>query len=189
MREAGAITGDALNTEQLRKIDAYWRGANYLSVGQIYLLDNPDLLVCCVVGDGESETGAMATLWHSNKFLNPPSDGAVLPILHLNGYLYLIHRLCYRRSNHKNLHVRGYKEEGTITPFDMAVLNDLDRFHLVGDVVDRVPKLGYKAAYLKQFLRDRLSSISNTSPDMDKTSLRYVTGNGHTNKQHLLTQR
>lgn len=74
-----------------------------------------------------------------------------------HGYPYLIHRLTYRRTNHRNLHVRGYKEEGTTTtPFDMAVLNDLDRYHLVGDVVDRVPKLGYKAAYLKQFVRDRL---------------------------------
>ncbi len=74
-----------------------------------------------------------------------------------HGYPWLIHRLCYRRSNHKNLHVRGYKEEGTTTtPFDMAVLNDLDRFHLVGDVVDRVPKLGYAAAYVKQFIRDKL---------------------------------
>ena len=74
-----------------------------------------------------------------------------------HGYPYLIHRLSYRRTNHRNLHVRGYKEEGTTTtPFDMAVLNDLDRYHLVGDVVDRVSKLGYKAAYLKQFVRDRL---------------------------------
>ena len=74
-----------------------------------------------------------------------------------HGYPYLIHRLTYRRTNHRNLHVRGYKEEGTTTtPFDMAVLNDLDRFHLVGDVIDRVPKLGYKAAHLKQFVRDKL---------------------------------
>ena len=78
-------------------------------------------------------------------------------IFAFHGYPYLIHRLCYRRTNHKNLHVRGYKEEGTTTtPFDMAVLNDLDRFHLVGDVIDRVPKLGYKAAYLKQLIRDKL---------------------------------
>lgn len=78
-------------------------------------------------------------------------------IFAFHGYPYLIHRLCYRRHNHKNLHVRGYKEEGTTTtPFDMAVLNDLDRYHLVGDVIDRVPKLSYKAAYLKQFLRDKL---------------------------------
>jgi len=78
-------------------------------------------------------------------------------IFAFHGYPYLIHRLCYRRSNHKNLHVRGYKEEGTTTtPFDMAVLNDMDRFHLVGDVIDRVPKLGYKAAHLKQLLRDKI---------------------------------
>ncbi|MFZ5590004.1 MAG: phosphoketolase family protein [Pseudomonadota bacterium] len=75
-----------------------------------------------------------------------------------HGYPWLIHRLTYRRTNHKNLHVRGYKEEGTTTtPFDMAVRNDLDRFHLVADVIDRVPTLGYRAAYLKQFVRDRLT--------------------------------
>jgi xylulose-5-phosphate/fructose-6-phosphate phosphoketolase len=74
-----------------------------------------------------------------------------------HGYPWLIHRLTYRRTNHKNLHVRGYKEEGTIsTPFDMAVMNDLDRFHLVGDVVDRVPELNKTAAYLKQAVRDKL---------------------------------
>ncbi|MBI3000590.1 MAG: phosphoketolase family protein [Deltaproteobacteria bacterium] len=74
-----------------------------------------------------------------------------------HGYPWLIHRLTYRRTNHKNLHVRGYKEEGTTTtPFDMVVLNDLDRFHLVGDVIDRMPSLGSRAAYAKQFLRDRL---------------------------------
>jgi xylulose-5-phosphate/fructose-6-phosphate phosphoketolase len=74
-----------------------------------------------------------------------------------HGYPWLIHRLTYRRTNHGNLHVRGYKEEGTITtPFDMAVLNDLDRFHLVGDVVDRLPQLGDRAAYAKQAMRDKL---------------------------------
>src|SRR5918996_201741 len=174
--EAGRLAGQGpLNPEELARIDAYWRAANYLSVGQIYLLDNPllreplrlehvkprllghwgttpglnfvyahmnrvighdeeglrrlfrqfsfpggvpshvapetpgsineggelgyslvhaygaafdnpDLLVCCVVGDGEAETGPLATSWHANKFLNPARDGAVLPILHLNGY-------------------------------------------------------------------------------------------------------
>ena len=78
-------------------------------------------------------------------------------IFAFHGYPWLIHRLTYRRTNHRNLHVRGYKEEGTTTtPFDMAVLNDLDRFHLVNDVIDRVPKLGPRAAYVKQAMRDRL---------------------------------
>jgi xylulose-5-phosphate/fructose-6-phosphate phosphoketolase len=75
-----------------------------------------------------------------------------------HGYPWLIHRLTYRRKNHDNLHVRGYKEEGTTTtPFDMTVLNDLDRFHLAADVVDRVPRLQGVGAHFKQFLRDKLS--------------------------------
>ncbi len=78
-------------------------------------------------------------------------------IFAFHGYPWLIHRLAYRRTNHDNLHVRGYKENGTTTtPFDMVVLNDLDRFHLAGDVIDRVPGLGSRAAYAKQFLRDKL---------------------------------
>jgi xylulose-5-phosphate/fructose-6-phosphate phosphoketolase len=74
-----------------------------------------------------------------------------------HGYPWLIHRLTYRRHNHDNLHVRGYKEEGTITtPFDMTVLNQMDRFNLVMDAVDRLPQLGGKAAYIKQACRDKL---------------------------------
>jgi xylulose-5-phosphate/fructose-6-phosphate phosphoketolase len=74
-----------------------------------------------------------------------------------HGYPWLIHRLTYRRNNHDNLHVRGYKEEGTTTtPFDMAVMNDLDRFHLAGDVIDRVPRLRGVAGREKQLLRNRL---------------------------------
>jgi xylulose-5-phosphate/fructose-6-phosphate phosphoketolase len=78
-------------------------------------------------------------------------------IFAFHGYPWLIHRLTYRRTNHKNLHVRGYKEEGTTTtPFDMAVLNDLDRFHLVVDVIDRIPHLATRSAYVKQAIRDKL---------------------------------
>jgi xylulose-5-phosphate/fructose-6-phosphate phosphoketolase len=73
-----------------------------------------------------------------------------------HGYPWLIHRLTYRRTNHANLHVRGYKEEGTVTtPFDIVMLNDLDRFHLVMDVIDRVPGLGSKAADLRQLMADK----------------------------------
>ncbi|MFA6101299.1 MAG: phosphoketolase family protein [Victivallaceae bacterium] len=83
-------------------------------------------------------------------------------IFAFHGYPWLIHRLTYRRNNHANLHVRGYKEEGTTTtPFDMAVLNEIDRFHLAGDVIDRIPGLGSKAAYVKQFIRDRLIDHEN----------------------------
>ena len=74
-----------------------------------------------------------------------------------HGYPWLIHRLTYRRTNHNNIHVRGYKEEGTTTtPFDMTVLNDLDRYHLAGDVVDRVARLPSIGAHFKQHLRDKL---------------------------------
>src|SRR5262249_17627355 len=72
-----------------------------------------------------------------------------------HGYPWLIHRLTYRRRNHPNIHVRGYKEEGTTTtPFDMVMLNDLDRFHLVIDVIDRVPTLGSRVASLRQEMTD-----------------------------------
>ena len=84
-----------------------------------------------------------------------PPDTPVIFAYH--GYPWLIHRLTYRRHCHPHLHVRGYKEEGTTTtPFDMTVRNDMDRFHLVEDVIDRVPKLGAGAAHIKQRMRDRL---------------------------------
>ena len=78
-------------------------------------------------------------------------------IFAFHAYPWLIHRLTYRRTNHDNIHVRGYKEEGTITtPFDMTVLNDLDRFHLVMDTIDRLPQTGDKGISLKQQLKDKL---------------------------------
>ncbi|HNW94284.1 MAG TPA: phosphoketolase, partial [bacterium] len=74
-----------------------------------------------------------------------------------HGYPWLIHRLTYRRKNHDNLHVRGYKEEGTTsTPFDMVVMNELDRFNLADDVIDRVPALQKKGARVKTMLHDKL---------------------------------
>jgi xylulose-5-phosphate/fructose-6-phosphate phosphoketolase len=84
-----------------------------------------------------------------------PADRPVIFAYH--GYPWLIHRLTYRRANHDNLHVRGYKEEGTTTtPFDMVVRNDLDRYHLVQDVIDRVPKLGARFAHVRQRMADKL---------------------------------
>ncbi|MEU6412782.1 phosphoketolase family protein [Microbispora sp. NPDC046933] len=85
-------------------------------------------------------------------------------IFNFHGYPWLIHRLTYRRTGHENLHVRGYKEEGTTTtPFDMAMLNDIDRFHLVMDVIDRVPGLGSRAAHLRQRMADaRLRARAHT---------------------------
>jgi xylulose-5-phosphate/fructose-6-phosphate phosphoketolase len=78
-------------------------------------------------------------------------------IFAFHGYPWLIHRLTYRRTNHDNIHVRGYKEEGTITtPFDMTVLNELDRFHLVMDAIDRLPQIGNRGVYLKQQLKGKL---------------------------------
>jgi xylulose-5-phosphate/fructose-6-phosphate phosphoketolase len=78
-------------------------------------------------------------------------------IFAFHGYPWLIHRLTYRRTNHKNIHVRGFKEIGTTTtPFDMVVLNELDRFHLIDDVIDRLPQLGARAAYFKQAISEKL---------------------------------
>jgi xylulose-5-phosphate/fructose-6-phosphate phosphoketolase len=75
-----------------------------------------------------------------------------------HGYPTLIHRLTYRRTNHANFHVRGYKEEGTTTtPFHMTILNELDRYHLAGDVIDRVARLRERGAHVKQLIRDQLA--------------------------------
>lgn len=134
-----------LSPELLQKMNAYWRAANYLSVGQIYLYDNPLLKRPLKPEDVKP------------RLLGHWGTTPGLSFFAYHGYPWLIHRLTYRRSNHSNLHVRGYKEEGTTTtPFDMVVMNDLDRFHLVSDVIDRVSSLGSRAAYTKQWLRDKL---------------------------------
>jgi phosphoketolase len=102
-----------------------------------------------------------------------------------HGYPWLIHRLTYRRTNHDNLHVRGYKEEGTTTtPFDMVVLNDLDRFHLVGDVIDRVPGLGTRAASATSS-----STTRPTSANTARTCRRSATGNGANPKPREASKR
>ena len=118
-------------------MDAYWRAANYLSVGQLYLADNPLLKRPLALTDVKH-----MLLGHWGTF---------------HAYPALIHRLTYRRINHGNIHVRGYKEEGTVTtPFDMAVLNDLDHFHLVTDAIDRLPQTGAAGVYVKEQLKDKL---------------------------------
>ena len=96
-----------------------------------------------------------------------------------HGYPWLIHRLTYRRTNHRNLHVRGYKEEGTTTtPFDMVMLNDMDRFHLVMDVIDRVPGLGQRAAGLRQEMVDERLRTARTRASTATTRPRCATGSG-----------
>jgi xylulose-5-phosphate/fructose-6-phosphate phosphoketolase len=92
-----------------------------------------------------------------------------------HGYPWLIHRLTYRRTNHHNLHVRGYKEEGTTsTPFDMVVMNDMDRFHLVMDVIDRVPGLAREAAVVRQRMVDKRAEhhdyVRATGEDLPEVS-------------------
>jgi xylulose-5-phosphate/fructose-6-phosphate phosphoketolase len=105
-------------------------------------------------------------------------------IFAFHGYPWLIHRLTYRRTNHANLHVRGYKEEGTTTtPFDMVVRNDMDRFHLVQDVIRRVPNLAGRAAALSEIARDALvrhtSYIGTYGEDMPEVrEWRWQGGSG-----------
>ena len=98
---------------------------------------------------------------HPHGMSDPEFDGLFTTdrpvIFAYHGYPWLIHRLTYRRRGHHNIHVRGYKEEGTTTtPFDMVVLNEMDRFHLVMDVIDRVPGLSDRAAWLRQQMADSL---------------------------------
>ena len=141
-----ACAGDVPTLETLAAVDLLRRHVPQLKIRVINVVDLMTLQPSEEHPHGLSDKD-FDTLFTTDKPI----------IFAFHGYPYLIHRLCYRRNNHRNLHVRGYKEEGTTTtPFDMAVLNDIDRFHLVGDVIDRVPALGYKAAHLKQLIRDKL---------------------------------
>jgi len=142
-----ACAGDVPTIETLAAIDILRQHLPELKIRMINVVDLMTLQPKEEHPDGLSER-EFDTLFTTDKPI----------IFAYHGYPWLIHRLTYRRTNHKNLHVRGYKEEGTTTtPFDMAVRNDLDRFHLVADVIDRVPKLGSIAAYTKQFIRDKLT--------------------------------
>jgi xylulose-5-phosphate/fructose-6-phosphate phosphoketolase len=141
-----ACAGDIPTLETLAAVDLLRRHAPELKIRVVNIVDLMTLQPQSEHPDGLSGWD-FDTLFTTNKPI----------IFAYHGYPWLIHRLTYRRTNHPNLHVRGYKEEGTTTtPFDMTVLNDLDRFHLVMDVVDRVPKLSSKGAYLKQLMRDKL---------------------------------
>lgn len=141
-----ACAGDIPTLETVAAVDLLRRHVPELRTRVVNIVDLMTLQPQSEHPDGLSDWD-FDTLFTTNKPI----------IFAYHGYPWLIHRLTYRRTNHPNLHVRGYKEEGTTTtPFDMTVLNDLDRFHLVMDVVDRVPKLSSKGAYLKQLMRDKL---------------------------------
>ena len=141
-----ACCGDVPTLETLAAVDLLRRYAPELKVRVINVVNLMKLQPASEHPHGLSDHD-FDTLFTTDKPI----------VFAFHGYPWLIHRLTYRRTGHCNLHVRGYKEEGTTTtPFDMCVLNDLDRFHLVGDVIDRAPKLGARAAYAKQAIRDKL---------------------------------
>ena len=141
-----ACAGDVPTLETLAAVDILWQHFPKLKIRLVNIIDLMTLQPQSEHPHGLSDRDFDA-LFTKNKPI----------IFAYHGYPWLIHRLTYRRTNHANLHVRGYKEEGTTTtPFDMVVLNDLDRFHLAGDVIDRVPGLSAQAAYAKQEIRDKL---------------------------------
>ncbi|MEG4118836.1 phosphoketolase family protein [Microcoleus sp. N9_B4] len=141
-----ACAGDVPTLETLAAVDILRRDYPDLKVRVVNVVDLMTLQPASEHPHGLSDKD-FDTLFTKDKPV----------IFAFHGYPWLIHRLTYRRTNHPNIHVRGYKEEGTTTtPFDMVVINDLDRFHLVRDVLDRVPKLSSVAAYGKQAIRDKL---------------------------------
>jgi xylulose-5-phosphate/fructose-6-phosphate phosphoketolase len=141
-----ACAGDIPTMETLAAVDLLRRNVPDLKVRVVNVVDLMTLQPSTEHPHGLSD-------WDFDSIFT--SDKPIVFAFH--GYPWLIHRLTYRRHNHGNLHVRGYKEEGTTTtPFDMTVRNDLDRFHLAGDVLDRVPRLRNVAAHQKQMLRNKL---------------------------------
>ena len=140
-----ACAGDVPTLETLAAVDILRQRLPDLKVRVVNVVDLMTLQPQSEHPHGLSDQ-AFDSLFTTNKPI----------IFAFHGYPWLIHRLTYRRNNHRNLHVRGYKEEGTTTtPFDMVVLNDLDRFHLVMDVIERVPKLESAGAHLLQQMRDK----------------------------------
>jgi xylulose-5-phosphate/fructose-6-phosphate phosphoketolase len=141
-----ACCGDVPTLETLAAVDLIRQHMPELKVRVINVVNLMKLQPCSEHPHGLSDLD-FDTLFTKDKPI----------VFAFHGYPWLIHRLTYRRTNHKNLHVRGYKEEGTTTtPFDMVVLNEMDRFHLVQDVIDRLPQLGSRAAYAKQAIRNAL---------------------------------
>jgi xylulose-5-phosphate/fructose-6-phosphate phosphoketolase len=140
-----ACAGDVPTLETLAAVDILRRQVPELRVRVVNVVDLMTL-------QPESE--------HPHGLSDREFDAIFTPdkpiVFAYHGYPWLIHRLTYRRTNHANLHVRGYKEEGTTTtPFDMCVLNEIDRYSLVCDALDRVPRLGHRAVYVRHAMRDK----------------------------------
>jgi xylulose-5-phosphate/fructose-6-phosphate phosphoketolase len=141
-----ACAGDVPTLETLAAVDLLRRSFSDIKIRVVNIVD-----LMTIQPSTEHPHGLSDHEFNSIFTTNKPV------IFAYHGYPWLIHRLTYRRTNHDNFHVRGYKEEGTTTtPFDMTVLNDLDRFHLAGDVIDRVPRLQRVGAHFKQLLRNKL---------------------------------
>ena len=141
-----ACCGDVPTLETLAAVEILWRHFPELKLRVVNVVDLLTLQAQSEHPHGLSDK-AFDALFTRDKPI----------IFAFHGYPSLIHRLTYRRANHSQLHVRGFKEEGTTTtPFDMVVLNDLDRFHLAGDVIDRVPGLASHADHARHYLRDKL---------------------------------
>jgi len=141
-----ACAGDIPTLETLAAVDLLRRHVPDLKIRVVNVVDLMTLEPSAEHPHGLSDA-AFDAIFTTNRPI----------VFAFHGYPWLIHRLTYRRTNHDNLHVRGYKEEGTTTtPFDMTVMNDLDRFHLAGDVLDRVPRFRDSVGPLRQLLRNRL---------------------------------